>query len=176
MTQKTLTLGLYALSIAVSALATPSLAAQHAGKPAGPSRETMAARMIERLDTDKDGKVSRSEADAAASTAFAAYDADRNGQVTREEVKAKRDAAKAARAEVVKAERGPARQDARTALRNLRPAMIPAMGPRLFKRADTDKSGALSKAEVMGAVDKRFSQRDADRDGFITASELTRKI
>ncbi|TCM56253.1 EF hand domain-containing protein [Rhizobium sp. PP-F2F-G48] len=172
MTKKTLILGLSAIAIAASSLATPSFAAKHDG----PTREQRAAWTVKKLDTDKDGKVSLAEADAAASRVFAAFDADKNGQVTPDEVKAKRDAFKAARAEMRKADKGPERQELRAKLQDMRPVMLPAMGPRMFKRADTDKNGSLSLAEVTAAADKRFKARDSNGDGFIDAADLTRKI
>ena len=172
MTSKNLILGFSAVAIAAATLATPSFAAKHNG----PTREQRAEWIIKQLDTDKDGKVSRSEAEAAASRAFAAFDADKNGQVTQDEVKAKREAFKAARAEMRKSDKGPERQEARAKLQELRPAMIPAMGPRMFKHADTDKNGSLSLAEVAAAAAERFQTRDANGDGFIDASDLARKI
>ena len=53
-------------------------------------------------------------------------------------------------------------------------AQVPASpphGPRGM-RMDTDRDGALSRAEVQAAADRRFGLLDANHDGRITADEF----
>jgi Ca2+-binding EF-hand superfamily protein len=58
-------------------------------------------------------------------------------------------------------------------------ALLPATaiagkwGDEYFKMADTNSDGALSKEEMSAARMKRMENADADKDGFISASELT---
>jgi len=46
-------------------------------------------------------------------------------------------------------------------------------GAAFFKQADTNNDGALSMEEMQAARMKRFDGADADKDGFISAGELT---
>lgn len=143
-------------------------------KGPGKGREHHAGRMFDRLDLNGDGKVSQEELLQRASTTFLRFDADGDGTVTKAEVEAKRDAFREARKAFrqIKANDGEGRQEARRALREARPG---AMGERLFDRADADKNGSLTKAEVETAVASLFKERDKNADGFLTADELGRK-
>ncbi len=136
--------------------------------------ERRAERMMNRLDTDKDGKVSQAEMLASAMQAFERLDTDKNGEVTKAEVDAKREAFRDARKafRAVKATEGEARDAARQALRDAR---MDRMGLRLFERADADKSGTLTKAEMETAAAAMFKQRDRNGDGFITPDEIGKR-
>lgn len=147
-----------------------------AGQPKGKgkNREERAERMLKRLDANNDGKVSQDEMLAGATKTFERFDADKNGEVTKAEVDAKREAFRDARKAFreVKASDGEARQEARKALREAR---IDRMGSRMFDRADADKNGTLTKAEMETAAATMFKSRDANGDGFITADEIGKR-
>ncbi|WP_168168882.1 EF-hand domain-containing protein [Shinella sp. HZN7] len=147
----------------------------HKGKGRhGKGGEERAERMLKRLDANSDGKVSQEELLQRASETFQRFDADKNGEVTKAEVDARREAFRDARKAVreVKATDGEAKAAAREALRDAR---IDRMGGRMFERADADKNGTLTKAEMETAAAAMFKQRDRNGDGFITADEMGRR-
>ena len=79
------------LTAAVFALqALPALA-----EDGGAKHGDRGARIFEKLDTDKDGKISEAEQVAHAKERFAAMDANKDGFVTKEEGKAHHEAKKA---------------------------------------------------------------------------------
>jgi Ca2+-binding EF-hand superfamily protein len=49
------------------------------------------------------------------------------------------------------------------------------MGSRMFERADADKNGTLTKAEMETAAADMFKKRDRNGDGFITADEIGKR-
>ena len=140
----------------------------------GKGGEQRAARMMDRLDTDKDGKLSQDEMLARAARTFERLDTDKNGEVTKAEVDVRREAFRDARKAFreVKATEGEARDAARAALRDAR---IDRMGLRMFERADADKNGTLTKAEMETAAAEMFKQRDRNGDGFITPDEIGKR-
>lgn len=42
---------------------------------------------------------------------------------------------------------------------------------RAFARMDTDKSGAIERAEAVASADKRFARKDANKDGVLSREE-----
>lgn len=156
-------------------------AGQHKGKGKGKGKghhgkkhEDRAERMLERLDANKDGKLSQDEMLTQASQTFERFDADKNGEVTKAEIDAKRGAFRDARKAFreIKSNDDEARQAARTAMRDAR---IDRMGSRMFERADADKNGKLTKSEMETAAAAMFKQRDTNGDGFITADEMGKR-
>jgi len=164
MAKKELLLGAVAASLIFSGAAAPAFAAKDKHR-----HGHRHGAMIERLDTDKDGKVSLAEFKANASVAFKAFDADGNGQVTKDEIKARREAFKEARKAVHDAAKAD-RAKAREALRAGGPYMLPGAG-RMFEKADTDKNGTLSEAEVLAVAEKAFERRDTNKDGAIDTAD-----
>ena len=123
---------------------------------AAAAREPRSTRLFEqwqRADSDRDGALSRSEAQAmpALSPYFDAIDRDGNGRITADEVRAWRAAKRA-------------RRSAR------RPSGLAA----LFASADTDGNGALSRAEVdaLPRLARRFREIDANGDGSLSRAEI----
>ena len=164
MAKKELLLGAVAAGLLLSGAAAPAFAAKGEGRH-GPRH----AAMIERLDADKDGKVSLDEFKTNISAAFKTFDADGDGQVTKDEIKTRHEAFRDAR----KAVRNAADADkdkAREALRAAGPFMLPGAG-RMFDRADTDKNGTLSEAEVLASAEKIFERRDSNKDGAIDTAD-----
>jgi Ca2+-binding EF-hand superfamily protein len=169
---KTLLLGFVAATIAVTGAVSPSLAARDK-----PTREQRAEFMIKRLDTNKDGKVSLDEARTHTEVAFKAFDTNGDGQISPDEMKAKRQAFREARKEWrTSGKTEEARAEFRDKMKDIRPAMLPGMRPKAFKRVDADNNGSLSLAEVTEQAGKMFKRRDTNGDGFIDATDFTRKI
>lgn len=159
-------MGAAAVSLALTGFSAPSFAAGDKKAEGG-----RAQRMIERLDTDKDGKISLDEFKVQASTTFKAFDADNNGEISKDEVKAQRAAFREARKAWREAEAGDAKTKARDAMRAAGPGMLHGAG-RMFERADTDKNGTLSEAEAVAAAETMFNRRDTNSDGFIETAEF----
>lgn len=162
MAAKDLLLGAVAAGLLLSGYSAPAFAAKG-------GHEARGARMIERLDGDKDGKVSLDEFKAHVAATFKVFDADGDGEVTKAEIEARRDAFKEAR----KALRTAAAADkdkAREALRAAGPFMLPGAG-RTFERADADGSGSLSEAEVLASAERIFERRDRSGDGALDRAD-----
>lgn len=158
-------------AIALTGSIAPSFAGQ--GK-----HERRAERMMKRLDTNGDSKVSLEEVTMRASEAFKAFDADTSGEVTRDEIKVKRQAFREVRKEwrAAKDKTGAEKTAAMEKVKAMRPAMLPGMGRKGFKRADADKNGSLSLAEVTEQAGRMFKRRDKNQDGFIDAADFAKKI
>jgi Ca2+-binding EF-hand superfamily protein len=164
MNSKTLIASAIALTLAATsgaafaaASTTPTTTAKDPAK-----REQRVARMVKRLDTDKDGKVSKSEMEAAMNATVTVVDADKDGFLSKQEVDAGKDALKAYR-QKVKAE-----PNANLA----KPGQLPRGLIKHFDKIDANKDGKLSKEELDTVADRMFQRRDANKDGFITADEF----
>ena len=134
------TLKITLAAVACAGIATAALA--HNGQGHGPRAE----RMVERMDTDKDGRVTKADAVAFAAARFARMDADGNGEVTREE-----------------------RRAARKAMRQERRADR-------FSRMDADADGSITEAEMRAFASdraaRRFVRLDRNGDGAVALSEI----
>lgn len=164
MANKEILLGVVAAGLLLSGVSAPAFAAKGEGK-----HHQRHGAMIERLDADKNGKVSLDEFKTNASAAFKLFDADGNGQISKDEIKARREAFKDARKAVrdaADADKGKARE----ALHASDPYRLPGAG-KMFDRADTDKNGMLSQAEVLAAAEKIFERRDGNKDGAIDTAD-----
>ncbi|HMB47548.1 MAG TPA: EF-hand domain-containing protein [Afifellaceae bacterium] len=114
------------------------------GDTAGQRAGKFAARMIERFDGDKDGKVTLAGYLALESERFAKSDTDGDGFITASEIEA----------------RSGKRADRR--------------GSRILERLDKDGDGRISAAEADTGqrIKRRFARLDVDRDNFVTTAEL----
>ena len=139
--------------IALTLIATPLAGAAGAPPDAGsdhPMKDD--ASLIQRLDKDGDGRVSRKEAtDAAierAGSRFDQLDTNKDGFITKDEVNAARS--------------------------SMRERMKERAGEH-WKAADKDGDGAISRSEAeasMPMLFRRFDQLDANKDGKITRDEM----
>lgn len=139
--------------IALTLIATPLAGAAGAPPDAGsdhPMKDD--ASLIQRLDKDGDGRVSRKEAtDAAierAGSRFDQLDTNKDGFITKDEV----NAARSSMHERTKERAG-----------------------EHWKAADKDGDGAISRSEAeasMPMLFRRFDQLDANKDGKITRDEM----
>jgi Ca2+-binding EF-hand superfamily protein len=112
------------------------------------------AEKADKLDTDNDGKVSRSEYNACAERMFSTADTDQDGSLTPAELDA---AVKAA----------PHNDQKRDDM-----GRSQWLGKDKFQKCDTDGDGRISTAEANAARDKLFAKLDADDDGSISMAEL----
>jgi Ca2+-binding EF-hand superfamily protein len=159
------------LVLSLSSLAVAGEGANHGGPPGAPGRAAFAAHLFERMDTDKNGQVTRAEAEAEAERLFTRMDANKDGQLTRQESD---DGARAIR-----------QQELGTRFRALDTnddgrltAEESKLPPRFFERLDADKDHALTLAEFQAVpdfgADRRgfeFEQSDENHDGKVTRAE-----
>ncbi|MBZ7920240.1 EF-hand domain-containing protein [Ensifer adhaerens] len=173
MPKKTLILGVTALAVAVTGMAAPSFAAREKLTP-----EQRGERMIQRLDTNKDQKVSLDEFQARVAANFKTFDTNGDGQISADEMKAKREAFREARKawREAKDKSGTEREAALAKLKEVHPGMLPGLRPKAFKRVDTDGNGSLSENEVSSAAETMFKRHDKNGDGVIDAADFTKKI
>lgn len=138
---KTTTLSALALLLASGGFAGAAHAqhgpGHHGGNP---------GQMLEQIDTNGDGDITRAEADAFRAARFADADANNDGVLTQDELTAHHEAERA--------ERRAARQS------------------EMFARMDADGDGVISEAELGGErIDRLFEHVDTDGDGVITEEE-----
>lgn len=119
-----------------SAFAGPDDGHGHGGRGHG--------RMLEMLDTNKDGAISKAEFDAKRSGDFAAADTNKDGNVSQAELTAFHEKKAAER----KAERE----------------------KRMYERLDANKDGKVSRDEFEGGG--MFEKMDKNKDGKISADEM----
>jgi len=95
-----------------------------------------------RLDTDKDGKVSKAEWKARGDQMFGEMDADRDGAISQDEWDAWHSGKEGA-------------------------CGVDKRGTRIVSKLDTDKDGQISRAEWNAHTEASFDGKDIDHDGFI---------
>lgn len=105
--------------------------------------------LMEELDLDGDGLITRGEFDAHRAGRFADADTDKDGSLNADEMSKAADARRE--------ERRARREEARKA--------------RLFSRFDADNNGAISADEFSVPADKAFARMDRDGDGVVTSEE-----
>lgn len=150
-----------AVSLGALALA-PSVFAEE-----GDHQERM-NKHFEKVDTNGDGSISKSEREAAKVARFAEIDSDNNGEVSVEEMEAHKKARHEKRKERHKAhkkhsgerhkEHGKERHKERLV--------------KHFNEMDKDGNGTLSQDELKDRHAKRFEDADKDGDGSITKEEM----
>jgi Ca2+-binding EF-hand superfamily protein len=130
---------------------------------------TTAVEQFQKIDLNKDGRLTLDEIQAAhrehAAARFAEKDANKDGKLERTEVPRMPD-------EMFK--RLDANNDGA-----LTPDELAAKGARFaehaqkrFQHEDANGDGAISQDEVIAAVDKRFARMDKNGDGVLTQDEL----
>ena len=108
-------------------------------------RGERAAKMMERIDTDKNGAISLEEFTTARAARFDAADANKDGAITREEMMAQ-----------------------------IEKRRMERRVNRMFERLDADNDGTITKAETAAFAEKRFARLDRDNSGSIEKSEMRR--
>ncbi len=118
--------------------------------------DRMMSRRLARLDTDRDGKITRQEFDARAGVLFERFDLTRDGRITDDDLPPflrGRDVLKDETA-LVRGRRG------------FRRWML-----RRLVAADADKDGIITREEALAAAGKRFERHDRNRDGVIDEAD-----
>ncbi|WP_431470489.1 EF-hand domain-containing protein [Sphingosinithalassobacter sp. LHW66-3] len=100
-------------------------------------------RILSRIDADGNGAITLAEQKAQAERRFARLDANGDGAIDPAE-----------------------REAARERMRQMRERRGDPIA-----RADTDRNGILTRAEMLAQVEQRFAQRDANSDGQLTGDE-----
>lgn len=131
------TITMLTAAVAAAVLLTPVAALADRGE--------RAAKMIERIDADKNGEISLEEFTTVRLERFNAADANKDGSVTREEMLAQ--------------------VEKRRAERRVN---------RMFEHLDADKDGMITEAETKVMAEKRFARMDRDDSGSIEKSEMRR--
>ncbi len=120
MNGKTLTLAAVAASLMIGTTAGAAFAQDRGERRGGPGRggpEVMFVQMLQQHDINKDGKISKEEANAAGTALFASIDADKDGILTPGEMRQHREAMREERKaamQAMRAEREAAKADAPT--------------------------------------------------------------
>lgn len=172
------------LGVAAEAFAAP----RHGGRM---SPEVAYVRMLKQDDANKDGRITAEEAKAGAEKLFAAIDANNDGSITPGEFRAyRKEQREQRRAEwkKMKAERETAQNDEAKMPDGDRDGMKPrhhgnrheagrhgnkwGKGAMLFRIADTDENGQLSKQEAADAAAKMFARLDRNKDGVISIDDM----
>lgn len=138
-------------------LVAPLAFAQSAPTPAeGQSGSPQGGRSMNKhfmaSDTNKDGAVSREEAQAAFERHFATLDGDKDGKVTPEEIKG-----------------------AHVSARKMRADRFRAAFDASYKKADLNGDGMLSREEAstgMPRLGRAFDRFDGNKDGQLTTAEI----
>ena len=169
----------FILLTAAAALAFPAVAmADHHGQK-GP-----------RHDANGDGIVTTAEVEAQLTEMFAKVDADGNGIITRDEAKAHHQAMRSERRDAMfeKMDRDADGQLSRAEMQAAQEQRAEMRGERgqkrmgrrggrgggagmMLRRADANKDGQITLAEVRAQAMERFAKADANSDGQITAAE-----
>jgi Ca2+-binding EF-hand superfamily protein len=144
---------------------------EHPRGGGGAPHARFAAHVFERMDENKDGKITREEAQAAGKRLFAKLDQNGDAQITQAESDAG--------ARAIRNEELGARFDELDADRDGRLTSAEAqVPPQVFQRLDTNKDKSLSKEEFLARPDFRaehrdfeFKRADANHDGKVTREE-----
>jgi Ca2+-binding EF-hand superfamily protein len=137
--------------LALAALAAAGAAG--AKPPEGGRGGMMAARLAE-MDSNKDGRITKAEAEAARMRMFDKLDADKNGIVTAAEIKTAHESMAARRPDDDKGGKGGEH------------------GMRGIERQDVNGDGQVTREEAKAAPYPMFDRLDANKDGVIDAAEM----
>jgi len=183
---KTATKLLLVSSALVALVGTAAIAGHHKG---GHDRDgSRAERMMERLDADKDGRVTRDEMVAAATQRFTARDKDGDGVISAEDRKAfraeRRAERRATRFDTIDADSdGMISKEEFTAFQPEQRARGERRGERRAmrgkRRGDGEgrgnrrgMRGVLTIEEAAARANQRFERLDSDDKGFVTVNDL----
>ena len=122
--------------------------------------------MWAKLDVNKDGKLDSADRSAEMGEKFASIDTDKNGAISRDEFMTHHSQMKAG-----KEARAESRGKGRGEHRGMGHRGMMGGGMRMLAMADTNKDGAVARAEFDAVTKMHFDMADANKDGKITADE-----
>lgn len=169
----------FALLAAALIAAAPAAALAQPGPgtpPGGPHAGRGQGAIFERIDVNRDGRVTMDEVWVFVQARFAAADADRNGGLTQAELQ------QATRG--MGQGRGPGQDGGRRAERPDGQAAAPdgdraARGAEqagmMFRMLDADRDGQVTLIEIRPMVEARFRGLDANGDGAVERSEMPQR-
>lgn len=169
---------------AVALAAVPAFALQQGGAQpmTRAAVQTMVQTHFAQADANRDGFVTKAEAEARTATMreqrqakrgerraelFARLDANNDGSISQAEFSARPDRGDRSERRAERAERRGDRMERR----GQRGAMGGRFGAHMFERADADKDGRLSLAEASAPALAMFDRVDADKNGAVSAEE-----
>ena len=117
----------------------------------------MRGEFFDKVDANKDGKVTLAEAKAAEKERFASVDANKDGRLTKAELEAHHAAMRGNR---------PEKPEHRGKHKN--------HGEHFFAKLDTNGDGAIDATESAAKAEKMFARMDDNGDGVVTKDELGR--
>lgn len=116
--------------------------------------------MFERMDVNKDGKITKDEARKMSEERFGKLDANKDGVITQDEAKAAHEKRREERAKKHGGKDHPKHKGGHK------------HGPgHLFAKLDVNKDGKITRAEAQKVADERFAKMDTNQDGAITKQE-----
>jgi len=140
------------------------------GKLSKAEATAAAEQMFAKMDVNGDGKFTKEERDAfrqkRVDARFAKLDTDKNGQISKTEFQAPREARRANAAEW-KGKTGGLEGHGRGFMRHRGGKMHGGMWG-----ADADKDGTITRVEFLARPLAMFDRADANKDGFVTADEM----
>jgi Ca2+-binding EF-hand superfamily protein len=147
--------------------------------------ELMYVHLLKVADTNKDGKITKEEFAARQDALFAEIDKDKDGSITPKEMRAYRQAkmeafraahprpedadAKAGEAKAPEGKRAEREHGGRQGWGKHGGK---GRASALFRMADTDENGQVSKAEFTAAGEKMFERLDRNKDGVISIDDM----
>ncbi len=155
-----------ALAVSIATLTCAGVALAETANAAGPGRDRTttrvealerANRMFDRADINKDGKLDPGDREARRAAAFDRIDGNKDGMISRAEFTATRPGMGG---------RGGGQGEMRG--HGMRGGMGGGM---MMRMADSDRDGAVTRAESAAAAASRFDQADSNRDGQLTPAE-----
>jgi Ca2+-binding EF-hand superfamily protein len=134
---------------------------------------------LERLDTNKDGKITLAEMKSEAAQKFSELDTDKNGRVAKEEVAAHHEQMRAKWAEKRAAREaageGAAEHEGKCGGKHGGRFGGKHMG-RFFEKMDTNADGSVDQQEFTQVVEKRFARMDENGDKVLSGAELEHRF
>jgi len=127
----------------------------------------MRGHFFEKMDANKDGKVTLVEAKSAAQARFASIDANKDGRLTTQEIEAHHAAKHAERAKKHPQKNGDKREGWHQKRKE--------RGAKFFAKLDANGDGAIDASESVAKAEKMFARMDANNDGAVTKDELGRR-
>lgn len=160
-------------SLAVVFLATAAVGADE--KPASKVKEEtnaavdrMVANILERMDTNKDGKISRQEAKGRIAENFDRLDTNKDGYLDKDELR------RVARIMVENWAKAEPSKTGDSKKPEAGEAAVERILQNLLERMDANKDGNISREEAKGKIAENFDRIDANKDGFLDKDELRR--